>query len=140
MKPYDSGKLTNIKYYLVVNKLVVDIFVAASNKKVTATEFICMLPQMVSSGRGKCTIKKWDFMQRKEKRRSIAFLSGNCGQTERWEHDILPAVGAWVKKAGSWVVCREPARVMQGELNPNPNFLFAAAVSDAGRALRGNVS
>lgn len=31
---------------------------AMDNRKVTVTEFICMLPQMISLDRGKGTIKK----------------------------------------------------------------------------------
>jgi len=45
---YDSGKLTNIVCYYIVNKEIVFWLAAISNKKVTVTKFICMLPQVVS--------------------------------------------------------------------------------------------
>lgn len=50
---YDSGKLTNLIYYFTVNKLIASQFAVVGNKKVTVTEFICMLPQIISLGTGK---------------------------------------------------------------------------------------
>jgi len=48
---YDS--LTNLIYYFTVNKVIVSQFAVVGNKKVTVTEFICMLPQIISLGTGK---------------------------------------------------------------------------------------
>lgn len=47
---------------------------AKSNNKVTIAEFICMLPQMVSFEYRQMYIKRWNFMQRKEKNEGTAYF------------------------------------------------------------------
>ena len=63
-------RLTNIVCYYIVNKEIVFQFAAISNKKVTVTKFICMLPQVVSWVQAKVR-KKVEFYAAKRKKTQV---------------------------------------------------------------------